>query len=74
MVTHDSRKNRHCAVEKNKAENTSTLLENSLKTNYYHWLFLLLFMLSVSKNAFFRILQATLNCQFDVLLLTNKEA
>ena len=31
-------------------------------------------MLSVSMNAFFRILQATLNCQFDVLLLTSKEA
>ena len=35
MVTHDSRKNEHCAVEQNKAKTISKLLENSLKTNYY---------------------------------------
>ena len=36
MVTLDSRKNEHCAVEKNKAKTISKLLENSLKTNYYY--------------------------------------
>ena len=36
MVTHDSRKNEHCAVEKKKAEAIPKLLENWLKTNYYH--------------------------------------
>ena len=41
-----SRKNRHYAVEKNKAENTSTLLENSLITNYYHCFCCTLFFLS----------------------------
>ena len=35
MVTHDSRRNEHCAVER-KANTLSKLLENSLKTNYYH--------------------------------------
>ena len=33
MVTHDSRKKEHCAVEKNKAKTISKLLDNSLKTN-----------------------------------------
>ena len=35
-VTHDSRNNEHCVVEKKNAKTISKLFENSLKTNYYH--------------------------------------
>ena len=36
MVTHDSRNNEHCAVEKKKAYTISKLLGNSLKITFYH--------------------------------------
>ena len=36
MVTHDSRKNEHCAVEEYTPKATSNFFQKSLKTNYYN--------------------------------------